>query len=95
MNINVGILGDPSFAANFGKKGTGAELKAGMVLAIEPMVAVGSGDIVHRPDDSYATADSSLSAHFEVTVAIVKDGMEVLTPCLKKLSPGETKVDTF
>lgn len=64
---------------NFGKKGDGIKLKPGMVLAIEPMVCVGSGKIIKRPDNSYATADGSLSAHFEHTVAITEKGNRVLT----------------
>ncbi|MEK7464289.1 MAG: type I methionyl aminopeptidase [Patescibacteria group bacterium] len=64
---------------NFGDKGTGVKLKPGMVLAIEPMVSAGSSDIVQDNDDSYKTADGSLSAHFEHTIAITEDGIEVLT----------------
>ncbi|MEE8131693.1 MAG: type I methionyl aminopeptidase [Candidatus Paceibacterota bacterium] len=64
---------------NFGKKGEGIKLKPGMVLAIEPMTAVGSGRIIKRKDNSYVTADSSLSAHFEHTVAITKKGPRILT----------------
>lgn len=64
---------------NYGKKGEGIELKPGMVLAIEPMVCAGSGKIIKRKDNSYATADGSLSAHFEHTVAITEKGNRVLT----------------
>lgn len=65
---------------NYGKAGTGILLQPGMVLAIEPMVAVGSGEVVHRPDDSFATKDGSLSAHFEHTVAVTsKKGQQILT----------------
>ncbi|MBI2024548.1 MAG: type I methionyl aminopeptidase [Candidatus Harrisonbacteria bacterium] len=64
---------------NEGKRGTGEALEVGMVLAIEPMVSAGSPNIVQRKDDSFATADGSLSAHFEHTVAILETGPEVLT----------------
>ena len=64
---------------NFGKKRQGLELKAGMVLAIEPMVSIGSDNIIQKPDESWATADKSLSAHFEHTVAVMKNRAEILT----------------
>lgn len=64
---------------NEGQKNTGLELKAGMVLAIEPMVSAGDPYILHLPDDSYATRDKSLTAHFEHTVLITERGAEVLT----------------
>ena len=69
---------DPS-VFNEGEKGKGLELKSGMVLAIEPMVSAGTSEIVMNDDDSYSTEDSSLSAHFEHTVAITDDGAEILT----------------
>ena len=64
---------------NSGKKGIGMSLPVGLVIAIEPMLAAGSGEIIQREDGSYATADGSLSAHFEHTVAILDDGAEILT----------------
>ena len=64
---------------NFGKKGKGELLREGMVLALEPMVSAGSPDIIQREDEGYATADHSLSAHFEHTVAVTKDGPQILT----------------
>lgn len=64
---------------NFGKKGQGLELKSGMVLAIEPMVSMGSENIIQKPDESWATVDGSLSAHFEHTIAITENGVEILT----------------
>lgn len=67
---------------NFGKRGSGEQLAVGMVLAIEPMIAVGTEKIRQRPDDSFETADGSLSAHFEHTVAITEEGPVVLTKLL-------------
>jgi len=66
---------------NFGPPGRGPELEPGMVLAIEPMVAVGTHEIV-QGDDGWAvySADESLTAHFEFTVAVTEDGPRVLTP---------------
>jgi methionyl aminopeptidase len=65
---------------NVGHKGLGDEnLKVGMVLAIEPMVAMGGGSIRQLLDESYGTADGSLAAHFEHTVAITEKGPRILT----------------
>lgn len=65
---------------NFGQRHKGLILKEGMVLAIEPMVTAGSWEVVLGPDNqSWVTKDSSLSAHFEHTVAVTKEGYEVLT----------------
>ncbi len=65
---------------NFGKKGTGPILKAGMVLAIEPMLNLG-GDEVEVLDNDWTvvTQDGSLSAHFEHTVAVTENGHLILT----------------
>lgn len=65
---------------NFGPKGKGVTLKEGMVLAIEPMINVGGPGVRVQSDGWTAvTADGSLSAHFEHTVAITKNGPEILT----------------
>ncbi len=69
---------DPS-VHNTGKKGTGMLLKEGMTLAIEPMVAMGTSKIIKLEDDSYATKDKSLSAHFEHTIVIEEGGARILT----------------
>ncbi|MEE9555335.1 MAG: type I methionyl aminopeptidase [candidate division Zixibacteria bacterium] len=65
---------------NFGETGTGMELKEGLVIAIEPMINAG-GFEVRVMDDGWTvvTADGSLSAHFEHTVAITSNGPEILT----------------
>jgi methionyl aminopeptidase len=65
---------------NFGDPGRGALLKPGMVLAIEPMITMGSWE-VRVLDDRWTavTADGSLAAHFEDTIAITEDGPDVLT----------------
>jgi methionyl aminopeptidase len=65
---------------NFGEAGRGPLLKAGMALAIEPMVTMGSWEVRVLEDRWTAvTADGSLAAHFEDTIAITDDGPEVLT----------------
>jgi methionyl aminopeptidase len=65
---------------NFGEAGRGPVLKAGMVLAIEPMVTMGSWEIRVLEDHWTAvTADGSLAAHFEDTIAITENGPEILT----------------
>ena len=65
---------------NFGSSGKGPRLKAGMVLAIEPMINAGKPEVRVLADGWTAvTVDGSYSAHFEHTVAITKDGPQVLT----------------
>ncbi len=65
---------------NVGNPGKGPRLKPGMVLAIEPMINAGSAEVKVLPDGWTAvTVDGSLSAHFEHTVAITKDGPLILT----------------
>jgi methionyl aminopeptidase len=65
---------------NFGPAGKGPRLKAGMVLAIEPMINAGGPEVRVLKDGWTAiTVDGSYSAHFEHTVAITKDGPQVLT----------------
>jgi methionyl aminopeptidase len=65
---------------NYGKRHTGVKLLEGMVLCIEPMVAIGTEKIKKAPDGfGYVTADGSLSAHFEHMVLITKYGRRILT----------------
>jgi len=65
---------------NFGKKGTGIMLKAGMTLAIEPMLNVGGSEIKTLEDGwTIVTADGSLSAHFEHTILVTKGAPVILT----------------
>lgn len=70
---------DPNIP-NFGKKGAGPRLVAGMTLAIEPMATLGNYG-VHTASDGWTvkTNDGSLAAHFEHTVLITKNGCEILT----------------
>ncbi|NQV00516.1 MAG: type I methionyl aminopeptidase [Parcubacteria group bacterium] len=65
---------------NFGQRHKGLKLEAGMVLAIEPMAVMGQPGIKKGPDGScFQTADNSLSAHFEHTIAVTNKGPRVLT----------------
>ncbi len=71
---------EPPQVPNYGSAGTGMRLKAGMVLAIEPMVNVGTWKTKTLRDGwTVVTADGSLSAHFEHTIAVTEDGPLVLT----------------
>ena len=71
---------EPPQVPNFGSPRSGPELKPGMTLAIEPMVNQGGPDVYIKPDGwTVCTTDGSLSAYFEHTVAITKDGPRVLT----------------
>jgi len=72
-------LHEDPYVWNTGRRGRGMKLKAGMVLAIEPMTAIGTSKIRQTEGDEYTTADGSLSAHFEHTVAITEYGPEILT----------------
>ncbi len=70
---------DPS-VPNYGHKGRGVKLAAGMTLAIEPMVNAGEYDVCVLDDDwTVVTEDGSLSAHYENTILITKDKCEILT----------------
>ncbi len=65
---------------NYGARGTGRRLEEGMTLAIEPMVNIGGFEVQTLGDSwTVVTKDRSLSAHFEHTVAITKDGPDILT----------------
>lgn len=65
---------------NYGSAGKGAELKEGMAIAIEPMATLGDWRVVLANDGwTFKTIDNSLGAHFEHTMAVTKNGVEVLT----------------
>ncbi len=71
---------DPS-VPNYGKKGTGMRLKAGMTICIEPMINMGTYKVTFDRSDGWTvrTADSKPAAHYENTVLIKEDGVEILT----------------
>jgi methionyl aminopeptidase len=65
---------------NYGKAGRGPKLAVGMVLAIEPMVNMGTFAVIELDDGwTVVTADKKLSAHYENTIAILENGPEILT----------------
>lgn len=77
--IGKDVHEDPKIP-NFGKRRTGPELKKGMVICLEPMVTIGDYRLKKAKDGyGYATKDGSLSAHFEHTIAVTKEGPRVLT----------------
>ena len=79
--IGKSLHEDPS-VPNYGKAGRGIRLLPGMTLAIEPMINQGTAAIKKLPDGwTIKTADGKLSAHFEHTIAITKDGPKILTLC--------------
>ena len=77
--IGTAMHEDPQ-VPNYGRPGTGMRIEAGMCFAIEPMFNIG-GDDVALLDDGWTvvTADGSISAHFEDTIAVTPSGPEVLT----------------
>lgn len=77
--IGESLHEDPQ-VPNFGNAGRGMRLVAGMTLAIEPMVNAGDWRVEVLDDDwTVVTADGSLSAHYENTVLVTRDGYEILT----------------
>lgn len=78
-------LHEPPQVPNYGAPGFGPLLKAGMALAIEPMVNAGKAAVRVLNDGwTTVTKDGSLSAHFEHTVAVTEEEPEILTGCPKK-----------
>ena len=70
---------DPN-VPNYGSRRSGDKLKEGMVIAIEPMVIAGSADIkLHKDNFGYASVHKYLSAYFEHTIAVGKNGADILT----------------
>lgn len=70
---------DPS-VPNYGRKGTGVRLRKGMTFCIEPMINAGSYDVKFMGDGwGVKTKDGKPSAHYENTVALTEDGLEILT----------------
>ncbi len=77
--VGYAVHEDP-MVPNFGRKGTGPVLKAGMVLAIEPMFTLGRPDVYFDNDGwTIRTEDGSMAAHFEHSIVITKTGAEILT----------------
>ena len=65
---------------NYGKRKTGPKMKQGMTFCIEPMVSIGGSEIKKSKDGfGWETTDGSISAHFEQTITVTKNGPEILT----------------
>ena len=88
---------EPPQVKHYGKRGTGERLKAGMIFTIEPMVNVGRFEVEVDPTDKWTvtTADGSLSAQFEHTVVVTRNGCEVLTRREKPLRMSENVATVF
>ncbi|MGE0590687.1 MAG: type I methionyl aminopeptidase [Cyclobacteriaceae bacterium] len=77
--VGMNLHEDPEIP-NYGKRGKGVKLTPGMVFAIEPMINMGTKNVVQERDGwTIRTADRKPSAHFEHTVAVLENGTEVLT----------------
>lgn len=65
---------------NYGTAGRGARICTGMTIAVEPMICIGSGEVKDLSDGwTVVTADNTLSSHYEHTVALTENGVEILT----------------
>jgi methionyl aminopeptidase len=82
---------------HYGKRGTGERLRAGMTFTIEPMVNLGGWEVKVDPDDKWTvrTSDGSLSAQFEHTVLVTREGVEVLTARDRPLRNSENVAALF
>ncbi len=73
-------LHEPPEVPNFGKRGRGPKLKEGLVIAIEPMINLGSRRVKQLPDGwTIVTADGKPSAHYEHSIAVTADGPDILS----------------
>jgi methionyl aminopeptidase len=82
---------------HYGERGKGERLRAGMTFTIEPMVNLGGWEIEVDPDDKWTvrTADRSLSAQFEHTLLVTRDGVEILTARSRSLRNSENVATLF
>jgi methionyl aminopeptidase len=82
---------------HYGKRGTGDRVRAGMTFTIEPMVNLGGWEVKVDPNDKWTvrTTDGSLSAQFEHTVLVTRDGVEVLTVRSRALRGSENVATLF
>jgi methionyl aminopeptidase len=88
---------EPPQVKHFGKRGTGERVKTGMTFTIEPMVNLGRWEVEVDPHDKWTvtTLDGSLSAQFEHTILVTKNGAEVLTKRGKPLRMSENVATVF
>lgn len=77
--VGRAIHEDP-YIPNYGKKGTGEKLVPGMVIAVEPMLTLGTDEVIEGRDGyTMKTEDGSCAAHFEHTILVTETGYEILT----------------
>lgn len=87
--VGEAVHEDPQ-VPNYGRSGHGIPLREGLVIAIEPMINAGGREILTLKDDwTVVTADGSLSAHFEHTVAVTVEGPRILTLAHAETPVGE------
>ena len=82
---------------NYGRKGTGAKLKEGMVIAIEPMINLGTREVFHDDDGwTIRTRDGKVSAHYEHTVCVRKNAPDILSSFaeIEKLEKANPHLDS-
>ena len=81
------VFHDDPNVMHYGKKNTGLELQEGMFFTIEPMINIGSAQTILNKQDGWTvtTKDKSLSAQFEHTIGVTKDGYEIFTKSPKSL----------
>ena len=78
--VGLGVHEDPAIPNVPERRGGNPRLRAGMVVAIEPMINMGTADVTVKPDGwTVVTADNSVSCHMEHTVAIFEDHTEILS----------------
>ena len=81
--VGTDVHEDPE-VPNYGEAGTGPKLREGMVIAIEPMLTMGSPKVFLRENNwTVETQDGRLAGHYEHTVVVTKDGYEILTGEIK------------
>ena len=81
--VGTNVHEDPE-VPNYGEAGTGPKLREGMVIAIEPMLTMGSPKVFLRENNwTVETQDGSLAGHYEHTIVVTKDGYEILTGEIK------------
>jgi len=77
--VGTSMHEDPQ-VPNYGKRGSGAKMRPGLVLAVEPMITQGTHEVKILEDGwTVVTADGKLAAHFEHTIALTQEGPRILT----------------
>ncbi|MDA3850942.1 MAG: M24 family metallopeptidase, partial [Spirochaetaceae bacterium] len=78
--VGLQVHEDPQISNNYPSRGPNPRIRPGMVLALEPMINLGTSEVELQKDDwTVTTLDKSISVHFEHTIAITDNGTEILT----------------